>query len=121
METLSTNFYTGFEGEPEVTLVRVGAEEHMLKAWDGYFSQVLDAIEPGSDGKWQGLTLYYHLGTGWYDTEEFEVENPLLFASQLLALDTSSLDPTTLRFYYSLLAFVQAAVAQRQELLIRYF
>lgn len=121
METSVTDFYVGFEGEPEVTLVRVGSETHSLHAWNGYFSQVLDAIEPGSDGEWHGLALHYQLETGWYDVEEFEVEDVPLFASQLSALNKYGFEPATRRFYESLSSFVQAATSHNDKLLISYF
>lgn len=121
METLFADFYAGFEGEPEVNLVRQGAARLTLKVWDGYFSQVLDAIEPGDDGQWHGLVLYYHLGTGWYDSEDFEVEDVPLFASQLSALDKSGFEPKLLYFYETLLLYVLDAVTQKDRLLIQYF
>lgn len=118
---LTADFYAGFEGEPEVTFVRTGKIEYSLQAWDGYFSQVLEKIKPGVDGDWHGLTLYYHLGTGWYDNEEFDVEDVQLFATQLAMLDTSVLEPATFRFYKALLLFVQEAIRNNDKLLIRYF
>ena len=121
METLTTDFYAGFEGEPEVTFVRTGTIEQSLHAWDGYFSQVLEAIEPGTDGQWHGLVLHYHLETGWYDEENFEVKDVELFATQLATLNISLLEPGTLRFYKALLSFVQNTLADRDKLVINYF
>jgi hypothetical protein len=121
METLVADFYAGFEGEPEVTFVRTGNREYSLRSWDGYFSQVLDAIEPGVDSKWHGLVLHYHLETGWYDEEEFEVEDVELFATQLATLNTFSFEPATNRFYEALCLFVQSAAANKDKLVIKFF
>ena len=121
MENTVADFYAGFEGEPEVILLRQGKENYVLKAWDGYFSHVLDAIEPGEDGQWQGLPLHYHLMTGWYESENFEVQHPTLFASQLNHLDPSVFDAQTLRFYHSLRKFVEDTVEAHEPLFIKYF
>lgn len=124
METIVADFYAGFEGEPEITLKRAaGPNTAVLTAWDGYFSRVMDAIAPGTDGRWHGPVLHYHLGTGWYDGDSLEVEAPeaALFAAQLADLDPAGFDTPTAQFHQSLRAFVQEAAEQKQPLTISYF
>jgi hypothetical protein len=120
-KTLVADFYTGFEGEPEITFMRADTAESYLHAWYGYFSQVLEQVEPGSDGTWHGLAVHYHLETGWYDESEFEVQDVPLLASQLAAIDAAVFEPATQRFYNTLLAFVEQAATAHEKLFLAYF
>lgn len=60
------DFYSGFEGEPEIRLVlRVpGEADTLLRMWVGYFDALMAEIQP-EDGQWTGLALPYHLHEGW--------------------------------------------------------
>jgi hypothetical protein len=119
-KTLVADFYAGFKGEPEITFIRADATESYLHAWYGYFSRVLEQVEPGSDGAWHGLALHYPLETGWYDESGFEVENVPLLASQLAAIETV-FEPTTRRFYDTLVAFVEQAATAHEKVVLEYF
>lgn len=116
-----TDFYTSFEGEPEITFRRADPAESYLHAWYGYFSQVLEQVEPGSEGAWQGLAGHYHLETGWYEQSTFEVQDVPLLASQLAAIDAAVFEPATQRFYNTLVAFVEQAAAAHEKLFLTYF
>jgi hypothetical protein len=63
------DFYSGFEGEPElaVSLEINGQVEQVVRIWIGYFDQLMHKVLPDA-GAWTGLALPYHLNTGWYDS-----------------------------------------------------
>ena len=54
------NFYKGFEGEPELTILQVAKNENTklyLKIWMGYFDEIIERIKPNEKGYWEGITL----------------------------------------------------------------
>ncbi|MBF9238394.1 hypothetical protein I2I05_13395 [Hymenobacter sp. BT683] len=119
MENTNANFYTGYEGEPEVVFALQDFPSGKLHAWEGHVDAVLQAIPPGTGGSWDGLLLPYHLATGcWDNGEETVVEDLPLFASQLAAVDASCFEPETDQFFQALQVLVQRAMAERRTLLI---
>jgi hypothetical protein len=80
------DFYSGFEPEPEIR-IRVMNDNHPCKLqiviWEGYFDSIIRLIEPNESGRWEGVTLEYHLHTGWYDEEIWELEDQELFLRQI--------------------------------------
>jgi hypothetical protein len=52
------DFYTGFEGEPELLLFLDGTLR--LRCWEGYLYALLDTVAP-EQGRWTGLAEGHHL------------------------------------------------------------
>ena len=61
------DFYSGFEGEPELSISLISEEkttEIELTTWIGHFEEIVLSIGTNDLGKWEGISLYYHLHTG---------------------------------------------------------
>lgn len=89
------NFYTGFEGEAEIQIVEKdshGTEFLLLRMWAGYFDSIIYEIPPNSNGMWEGVPLYFHTQTGWYENDNWECKDKVLFLTQLQSVDENKLD-----------------------------
>ncbi|MES2638741.1 MAG: hypothetical protein V4850_04645 [Myxococcota bacterium] len=78
------NFYQGFEGEPELIVeLRVArARKATVRAWTGYFDELMALVPPSAEG-WTGLALHYHLCTGWQEENEWIDPDPADTRSKL--------------------------------------
>ena len=73
MERVDSEYYKGFEGEPEIQFIcRKGNDSETFIIWEGYFNQIMRLIEPDNDG-WKGLAYYYHMYSGWYEESPWTV------------------------------------------------
>jgi hypothetical protein len=68
------DFYSGFEGEPEIIIELKGPDGPIetIRMYYGYFRDVMTLIEP-ENGEWTGLALPYNLCEGWYDVSFWRV------------------------------------------------
>lgn len=64
------DFYSGFEGEPELVIERRMGEAvcESVHAWIGHFESLMDSF-PAPPGGWAGIALHHHMDTGWNDGE----------------------------------------------------
>jgi hypothetical protein len=68
-----TNYYKGFEGQPELQFdYTLDGKLYRFTMWIGYFDKIMDDIEPTSNG-WTGLAYYYHLNEGWYEENNWPI------------------------------------------------
>jgi hypothetical protein len=117
-----TDFYSGYEGEPELVFALQGFPSEALHAWEGYVDAVLRAVPPGPEGAWEGLLLPYHLAIGcWGNEKETAVVDLPLLAAQLSAIDASDFWPEAARFHQTLQALIRRAIKEGQILLISRF
>lgn len=89
------DYYSGFEGEPEIRILQKSKEGEnisVLKIWEAYFRAIIELIKPNDNGCWEGVSLQYHLGTGWYDVGYWECDNVALFLEQLESIDENNLE-----------------------------
>ena len=66
-------YYQGFEGEPEIIFKKEDNDE-ILVIWEGYFDQIMCAIEPSPIG-WTGAAYYYNMHLGWYEESPWEIKD----------------------------------------------
>jgi hypothetical protein len=88
------DYYSNFEGEPEIRVIQTnkdGQNIAVLKLWDAYFNAIIRSIEPNDKGLWEGVTLEYHLHTGWYDNGSWSCDDVDLFLKQLESIDENKL------------------------------
>nr|WP_256263358.1 hypothetical protein [Listeria monocytogenes] len=58
------NYYTGFEGYPEIDFYTyINGEKTGIEMWEGYFDNIMNEFSP-VDGRWVSLAYYYHLYEG---------------------------------------------------------
>lgn len=108
-----TDFYSGFEGEPEIrfTLKAPTGEERVLRLWEGYFEELLERIDPVG-GCWTGLALPYHLHEGWYEDAPWRVEDIEAIARQWIDIVVADLSTETQAVHAAVLGLLAQAAAE---------
>ncbi len=91
---LSYNFYAGFEGEPRMTIKHFDVDGNLhcsLAMWIGYFDSIMMQIKPNNHGHWEGIILFYHMHTAWYEESNWSLttNDVELFLRQLEMIDIS--------------------------------
>ncbi len=117
----TTDFYTGFEGEPEFILTRRnvdGQTVELLRLWDGYFVDVINQIPVGSNGRWEGIPLQHHLVIGWNNNVPWQDPNPELFLSQLDKIDPSKFELDSSAAFRAIKEIVSNCLMEKQNLVI---
>lgn len=122
MRSVIKDYFSGFEGEAEITFVRKDAQgdELAFTLWYGYFYEIMEPIEPGPTG-WTGLALPYHTVTGWYDDNDWLVPNPAEVAQQLDAVERGMLKAPASQILDELVAFIREGIEAGDALHIQYF
>jgi len=74
MNSINDKYYKGYEGEPEIQFIEeLGMnEKKIISIWSGYFDDVMSIVKP-TDVGWEGIALYYHLSTGWYEASPWQL------------------------------------------------
>lgn len=115
------DFYTGFEGEPEIrfVLTRNQMEDRTLRLWEGYFNAIMMNATP-EDGRWTGLALPYHLHEGWYEKSPWMIEELPSALEQWEKIDKASLSPECLAVHASVIELMTMALETGGDLWICY-
>jgi len=72
----NTEYYEGYEEEPELILTLKGLESNTLHIWEGYFDDIFSDPQKSND-IWFGFTRDYQECTGaWGDTAFAEIKCP---------------------------------------------
>ena len=85
-------YYNGFEGEPEYIFCLYDDYTLIEKVhlWDGYFSDIMNAVSPAESG-WTGLAEYYNLCIDW-EQEKWRVPDNAKVLQQLSELDRNKIE-----------------------------
>jgi len=115
------DFYSGFEGEPEIRFSRAhrGGDNHVVRMWVGCFDSIMSKVEPGPAG-WTGLALPYHLATGWYDSSPWSIPDLDPVVDQWGSIETASLQPDCVRAHAAVLDLLRQAMATNEVVTISY-
>jgi hypothetical protein len=121
MSNLGTDFYTGFEGEPEIrfTVADRGSEERSVRLWAGYFDALMNEVQP-DPGAWTALALPYHLNEGWYDSSPWRIPDLDAAIRQWMTIDALSLGPEYVAAHAAVLQVLLGAKQASKEVLIAY-
>ncbi len=87
MSSSSKDYYSGFEGEPELTFTR--SDGAVFRVWEGFFSWIMAAVDPGPNG-WHGLARPYHLLL--WDENPYDVTDLPESVAQLREVSPNRLD-----------------------------
>ena len=86
--------------------------------WDGYFDNIMNLFEPTDKG-WEGIALYYHLDTGWYDESPWELTDIKGTLTQFQALDKEKLTFENSKYLLEELCnLLQDAIVQKRKIWI---
>lgn len=110
------DFYTGFEGEPEIVIEHVidGKQISVVYAWIGYFDRVMGLIPPGPSG-WSGVALHYHLLTAWESEPRWIDPDIRDTISKMEAARDLCADPTVGLFVDAVVSLLRDAQSQGGE------
>ncbi len=115
------DFYSGFGEEPKITFLYKSYPLEKIDIWEGYFDNLMDLNEPDKDGYWQGLALYYHTDTGWYDETEWQIPDLKKIIAEFESLNTSKHDNVIIEeLRNAILNFLKKANEQDVPVFIRY-
>jgi hypothetical protein len=111
--TKTSDFYSGFEGEPEMRFVLCHDSEEQVevRAWYGYFVKVIDEVSP-VDGRWTGLALPQHMFEGWHEESPWQVPNLREVVEQWRSVPPEKLDSDTRYFHSAVLTLLERALAE---------
>jgi hypothetical protein len=125
MKISETDFYTGFEGEPELVFIReTDGRQRKLTLWEGYFDTLMTQEENlSASGHWMGLALSYHSCLGcWGDGQEnWRIPNIKEALDQLKTLDVSGKDDQVAAVLNALIWFLTAAINEDAHVFIARF
>ncbi len=115
------DFYTGYEGEPEIIFYFENAEDKhvQLKVWIGHFDAIMLAITPNSNG-WKGLSRYYQTDTGWFEESPWKIPDLDDALHNIQYADSAKLDHTALLVYHNLCELLHQAKIMNQNVWIEY-
>lgn len=92
MDTLVDKYYVGYEGEPEIQIIRktLQGDTFVLRIWSGFFDDIMKSIEPEEKG-WSSLAYYYNLYIGWYEDSPWLLEDINAAIEQLKKIKSDKL------------------------------
>lgn len=114
------DFYAGFEGEPELILEyrQDGHVRGTIRAWSGYFDQLMARHDPPEDG-WRGLALHHHLGTGWNEQATWSDPDPRGTLAIILDAHRKAVDEDVRLFADALVQLLEQCVSNGGAMLWR--
>ena len=117
MKELIKDYYSGFDGEPEIKFkIR---NKIILRLWIGYFDKIMKQIQP-KNGKWDGLVLYYHLDKGWYEESPWRIPDLIKSIKKFLEIDKTQLSEKENMILEDIIYLLKATYAQNDDVMIIY-
>ncbi|WP_051775393.1 hypothetical protein [Paenibacillus tyrfis] len=115
------DFYTGFEGEPEIIFFfqEFDAQKVVVRTWIGYFDSIMMATQPNENG-WRGLSYYYHTDTGWFEETPWRIPDLRDALIDLQSVNKKELDQETLTVYQSIFDLLEKAQSIDKEVWVEY-
>ncbi|WP_207655827.1 hypothetical protein [Vallitalea okinawensis] len=122
MEEIKHNYYKGFEDEPEIQFTCSYSKDRskVLKIWNGYFDNIMNAIQPEVSG-WTSIAYYYHLHEGWYKESPWRIQDIDSAVMQFKKVDIGVLDRITQKVLNDILELLIEAQANNETVLISYY
>lgn len=115
MKIYEIDFYTGFEGEPELVFTQVVNDyKKIFRLWEGYFDTIIQHISVSTDGNWKGLAYHYHLCLGCWgdDQKDWQIPNIAEALIQLQEIKIQEEDTQTVIILDALIEFLKEAHAE---------
>lgn len=121
MKDLMDMYYSGYEGEPEIQIIRKNGanEELVLRIWAGFFDNIMNAIEPERTG-WTSLAYYYNLYVGWYEESPWLLEDIKTAIEQLKSIDSDKLNRGGMEVLTEIIDVFEEAIRAGDSILISY-
>ena len=117
------DFYTGYEGEPKLIIIQknhTGIFKTIINLWIGFFDEIMNFVQPNSNGQWQGITLYYHTEENWCSQSPWKYEDKILFIQQLELIEISQLCIESQTLLMSILDIFRDSISENDEIYFEY-
>ena len=98
----NTEFYDGYEGEPEVILSILEKQEYNLHIWDGYFLFIFGAPSQNGEG-WKGFTRDYNQMERSFGNRSYVIGNVEEYLEDLLQYSKQDFETEETAACYALL------------------
>ena len=123
METIVDKYYIGYEGEPEIQIIRrtVQGDVCVLRIWSGFFDEIMNAVEP-EEKDWSSLAYYYNLYSGWYEESPWLLQDINAAVEQLKSIkeDKLSVNRGSMNVLIEIIKVFEYAVIAGDSILIAY-
>jgi len=118
---MKTNFYQGFDGEPSVSFsCETENSIDSIKIWEGYFDDLMSFFQINTQGNWDGLALYYHLHTGWYEHSNWIIPNLKSVIDKFRKLSIPEKKTQVIEIRNTLVKFLELAYINKLDVRIDY-
>lgn len=105
------DFYTGFEGEPEIQISYTKEDdEYKIIIWEGYFDDIMKRIPAGPEG-WMGLAYYYNMYQGWYEEDNWEIDDINTALQQFNSISRSGMSEESAQVLEKICEILSDAIA----------
>lgn len=123
MDTLVDKYYVGYEGEPEIQIIRkpIQGDTFVLRIWSGFFDDIMNSIEPEEKG-WSSLAYYYNLYIGWYEESPWLLEDIDAAIKQLKTIKSDKLSDSrgSMNVLIEIIKVLEDALISGDSILIAY-
>lgn len=123
MDTIIDKYYIGYEGEPEIQIIRktVQGDVFVLRIWSGFFDDIMNAVEPEEKG-WSSLAYYYNLYSGWYEESPWLLQDINAAVEQLKSVKENKLSASrgSMNVLIEIIKVLEDAVKSGDSILIAY-
>lgn len=116
----NTEFYEGFEDEPEIELYLGESPNFNIHIWDGYFLDIFGS--PAMDGKgWSGFTRDYNQMERTYERQGVKVDIEE-YLNDLCIYKNKNFDyAETIECYNLIYAFLEYAKSSNKTVLVNWW
>jgi len=121
MKDIIDKFYNGYEGEPEIQIIKRCNQEEvvLLRIWTGFFDNIMSAVEPEETG-WTSLAYYYNLDIGWYEESPWLLKDIKAAINQLKSIDVDELSRDEVEVLVEIIKAFEDAIVAGDDILIAY-
>lgn len=121
MSSVVDRYYLGYEGEPEIDIIRKCEEIEViaLRIWVGFFENILSAVKPENTG-WTSLAYYYNLDIGWYEESPWLLKDIESAITQLKGIDVNKLSNEEINVLIELIKIFENDIETGEDILIEY-
>lgn len=116
----NTEFYEGFEDEPEIELYLSESPDFNIHIWDGYFLDIFGS--PAMDGKgWNGFTRDYNQMERTYENQGVKVDIEEYLNDLCIYKNKDFEHDETIGCYNLLYAFLEYAKSNNKTVIVNWW
>lgn len=115
-------YYTGYEKENEIQIIKMKNENEELKVriWEGFFNNILYSIIPEKE-TYKGLAYYYYLCDGWYKKSPWKIQELNDVLNELKGIKTDNLKEKEVSLLRDVIDVIKSAIKEEKDIFIVYY